>query len=194
MKLDDPDAAPDGPGHDMSQEELLTEFAHYDDPPADVAGLVTKVSLLDIETATPVSAAAVPDYQRNERVGFLDFRGRPADFNDSQDGEFDEKFPTTVRADDFVKVVATGRVKIRCPCTSPDCKAAELAALLPPFKERFWVHVTSVTIFGMVTGTTGTELQGCPQLNETHYLAFPIAAVLGVNRGENWQPLGTELR
>jgi len=174
----------DGPGHDMNDGEFFTECVHYDDTTlTDLKDNMAELGLLDIETAQPVSEADVESYERHSNVGFLDFSNAPEDFQDSQNDEFDEKFPKHIRAGDSVKVVASG--KVFCPCSNPDCKIALFRDMMPPFKERFWVNVISVTSFEMITGTTGAELNGS-QLNKFDLLAFPQAAVLGLKKGENW--------
>jgi len=185
VKLHDP-KNPQGPSHKMNIEEFMTELSHYEDVPFDVGIPVCHLCLLDTATSQPASVLDVHDYERNLSMGLLDFSHRPLDYSDSADDEFDVKFPTVVRAGDSVKVVASGKRRIPC-CDNPDCR--EMADNLPPFKERFWVEVNSVTVFGKITGFTTNALQYCPQLNyspETPFLAFPMTAVVGVKHGENW--------
>jgi len=170
FKLDDPKGDLEGPGHVMMDEEFLTECAHYDNPPSGVEFMY--LPLLNRNCFCPMKKRDEGVFRRNHAVGVLTFGDKPEDFTDSEDDDFDVKFPTQVRAGDMVKVVAAGITFVH-----------EHPA---PFMERFWIHVTSVTSFGIITGQTGNTLHSCDISPETGYLAFHFSAVLGVCHGEHW--------
>jgi hypothetical protein len=106
-------------------------------------------------------------------VGVFPSHGKPEDFIDSENGDFDVKYPTRigVRASDRVKILVFGLMF--------------LPEGLAPFRECFWAHVTSVTSFGMVTDITPDELRYCNISEETGFLAFDVSAVLGMIKGEH---------
>lgn len=80
-------------------------------------------------------------------MGVFPSHDKPEEITDSEDGDFDVKYPTRigVRASDRVKILVFGLMF--------------LPEGLAPFRECFWAHVTSVTSFGMVTDITPDELR-----------------------------------
>lgn len=175
FKLDDPKGDLEGPGHEMSTDEFLTECMHYDNFSA---GL--EFTLLPLmrpnNILAPVKLVDHLALHANGGVGVVSFKSKPQDFTDSQDDEFQEKYPDAVRAGDTVKIVACGLYE------SDD----EEEDGPNPFLERFWVDVISVTSFGMVTGVSCNDLKYCNISQETGLLAFHKSAVLGVKHGRNW--------
>lgn len=173
FKLNDHNGELDGPGHAMTDEEFLTECAHYDNSSFDSP--IQYLPLLDMRTFLPINSSQMECFQSNGAIGVLSFRGmNPQDFTDSQDEEFSVKFPKQlqVRAGDTVKIAAAGFTASQ--------------GQLAPFRERFWVHVVSVTRFGIITGTSANELNSCGISPESGYIAFHSTAVIGVCHGEHW--------
>jgi hypothetical protein len=167
-KLDDPNGELDGPSHVMCSAELMSEMCHYDGqegcPSHEIRDKLKSVDLFDF------FHEADAEFRRN--------------FPDSQDEEFDIKYPhglpgggvhgnvQQVRSGDHVKVVAHGLIDGQ------------------KFLERFCVFVHSVTATlpdgtNIVMGTTNCNLNGV-DLKKGEMLAFPVTCVLGVKHGINW--------
>jgi hypothetical protein len=161
-KLDDPNGELDGPSHLMPVAEFISEMCHYDGLP--------RSKLLD----------------ELKSVNLIDFADAESRSNINIHEEFDIKYPhglpgrgahgiiQQVRSSDNVKVVAHGLIHGQ------------------PFRERFWVHVDSVTATlpdgtNIVTGTAACDghLHGV-DLKEGDMLSFPVTCILGVKHGENW--------
>ena len=174
IKLDDPKGELEGPGHVMTDMEFMTECSHYDHATGSIAFMYLPCMRRD-SIAELINEEDMEAFQRNHAVGVLSFHDKPEDFTDVEDDHFDEKYPPIVgvRAGDRVKIVAAGLMVMQKG--------------MAPFRERFWVHVTSVTSFGMITGITPNELHGCNISEETGFLSFDISAVLGVMKGEHWE-------
>jgi hypothetical protein len=168
IKLDDPNGELDGPGHVMYDPEFMSEMCHYDGeegcPSHESRDQLKSVDLFDFFHETNAEC-------------------RP-NFPDSQDEEFDIKYPhglpgggahgniQQVRSGDRVKVVAHGLIDGE------------------KFFERFWVFVHPVTATlpdgtNIVTRTANCNLNGV-DLNKDEMLSFPVTCVLGVKHGINW--------
>lgn len=164
----------------MNPDEIMTEFAHYDDGPKSIKDDLAKVGLVKLgspqscpfQPKLPLSPMDMLLYKKNEMCGLVDFSHKPPEYFDMKYAEdkFDIKYPFP----DGLKPVG-GRIKIQNGRDSGlprwaklDIRARDLVRVLvdgtlppgsrfgPPgmaFIERMWVEVVSVTSFGMITGT-----------------------------------------
>lgn len=189
LKLDDPEGAWNGPGHLMTTEEFCTEIMQYEQN-----GDFTRLPLLSRDNNFPIKPQDMPAFARTKLVGLLDFRDKPSDFTDSQESEFDAKYPhrrgrLQVKAGDCVKVIAAGftlPAELREEDPDSPLNMAAHTSHVSPFREKLWVQVISVTVFGMITGISSHELSYCKIRPQAGYLAFPVSAVVGMIRGGNW--------
>ena len=139
-------------------------------------------------------------------ISFVDFANKPANFGDSEEDQFDVKFPfggddgganmhtndtTTpqirIKVQDSVKVVAVRR-------TSGANKQRQAIMMA-----RFWVDVVSISDEGMITGTTSAHLphfnfQGMDpddslgaRVGNNELLVLRSTQVLGVVHGKQWK-------
>ena len=193
VKLDDPDGALDGPGHAMDDDELLSEFVHYDGG------------------GSPPGWVSPP---------FKDLRDKDASLlGDGERGRFaDETFPFDVRDDGSLRarVRAGDAVKVIYERDQPLPLLRKLMKQAPelgdvdgegrptmaPTIERQWLTVVSVAKHGVVTarpqpggvGPAGAvakkRAQHCfkfsPELTSDKYCYFPCDRILAMKKASNW--------
>ena len=193
VRLDDPDGALDGPGHTMDDDELLSEFVHYDGG------------------GSPPGWVSPP---------FKDLRDKDASLlGDGERGRFaDETFPFDVRDDGSLRarVRAGDAIKVIYERDQPlpllrkiMKQAPELGDVdgegrptMAPTIERQWLTVVSVAKHGIVTarpqpggvGPAGAvakkRAQHCfkfsPELTSDKYCYFPCDRILAMKKASNW--------
>lgn len=163
----------------MNPDEIMTEFAHYDDGPKSIQEDLAKVGLVKLgspqscpfQPKMPLSPLDMLLYKKCEMCGLVDFSHKPPEYFDMKYAEdkFDVKYPFP----DGLKPVG-GSIKIQNGRDSGlprwanfDVRAHDdvrvlVAGVLPPgspkgpagmpFTEKMWVDVISITSFGMITG------------------------------------------
>ena len=62
------------------------------------------------------------------------------------------------------------------------------------FHEPLWLHVISVTSFGLVHAVALSSCRYCPIQPRMGYLAFPSTCVVGVKHGANWSGQPTPMK
>ena len=162
VKLNDPAGELDSPGHDMEDLEFLTECFHYggstypaEFPPLQMDGLFLR-----------------------------DFADKPADYVDSQQDDFDLKYPHGISNTHRRRHVGP-TPQIRNGDRVRLMAQREIFPGMPPARERFWAQVISLTAFGMVTAICCNDLNSI-DVRDDDFIAFPVTRIIGVKHGENW--------
>ena len=156
-KLDNPDAGLDGPGHEMTNVEFLSQMAMYD-------GSEERRVQQPIECEDYTSRNLCVD-----DVVFWDAHFEEERPYDVHWFPFDEHGKPLVRADDEVAVKAIGH-----------STRGQLASM-----ERFWAHVVSVTPCGIVTAVPMATLYW-QDVTPDMPIYFPVTAVMGSRHGAYW--------
>jgi hypothetical protein len=99
--------------------------------------------------------------------------------NDSEKANFHAEPPFVtdsgvwhIRSDDRVKVAIRG-------------EKLDQEGVLCPTRERIWMHVVSVTVFGVVTAVPLSQLKWSP-VGPHEPVSFHGGGVFGLKRGSNW--------
>ena len=191
----------------MNINEMMTEFAHYDDAGENIKGDLTKVGLVKLgsphscplEPKSPLSKKDKLLYKKCYMSGLVDFSHKPPDIMVTE--KFDVKYPFP----DGLKPEG-GRIKILNEKDSglprwanfdvrarDDVKVMVAGTLLPGnpigpagmgFTESMWVDVVSITSFGMITGTPRVPVEAAMSYlankEKAEMISFPITCVIGV--------------
>ena len=164
----------------MDMNEIMSEFANYDDASESLKDDLTKVGLLKLGSQTqscsdkpklPLSAKDMLLYKKCQMSGLVDFSHKPPHFIDKKHAEdvFDIKypFPDGLKPEGGRIIIQNERDSGLPRWAKLDIRARDLVRVLvdgtlppgsrfgPPgmaFIERMWVEVVSVTSFGMITG------------------------------------------
>jgi hypothetical protein len=151
----------------------LKRFIKLDDPYGDLSGpghemcaneFISEMQQYDGSTPT----AKPINVRRLDHEPFEQPDKEVADF-DAAPPLCDMKGVWAVRSDDLVKIAVKG----------------EDAAHRPTL-ERFWVHIVSVTVFGVVTGMPCSRLFWSP-VGPDEPVFFDAVAVIGMKRGKHWE-------
>ena len=183
MKVDAPGGALDGPGHAMDDDELLSEFVHYDgggSPPGWVSPPFKNLRDKD--------ASLLGDGER----------GRFADETFPFDVRVDGSLRARVRAGDAIKVIYERDQplpllrKIMGQPPQPGDVDDEGRPVMAPTKDRQWLEVVAVTRQGIVTARPRAEpgkafcFKFSPELTPDKFCYFPCDHILAMTKYSNW--------